>query len=98
MGDLRLDPCLQGGGIRVDSGTVTITASSITGNTAVGRVRAHLRKFPIAPTGDSCLVRCLQGAGVFVTSGTVSIVNSQVYSNQVDNIFVRAHAQKFPSP
>ena len=53
MQDSRFDPCLQGGSIFVDSGTVTITASSITassitGNTAVG-VRAHVQKFPWSP-------------------------------------------------
>jgi len=89
---------LQGGGVYVDSrnsGTVTITSSSIYGNTA-NQVRAHVQKFPSpqCETHDLCVV--LQGGGVYVYSGTVSIVDSQVYSNQAS--YVRAHAQKFPSP
>ena len=38
-------PCLQGGGVRVQSGTVTITSSSIYGNTATN-VRAYVQHFP----------------------------------------------------
>jgi hypothetical protein len=45
MGDLRLARCLQGGGVYINSGTVTITSSSIYGNTA-SEVCAHLQKFP----------------------------------------------------
>ncbi len=37
--------CLQGGGVYVGSGTVTITSSSIYGNTAYD-VRAHVQKVP----------------------------------------------------
>jgi len=37
--------CLQGGGVYVSYGTVTITSSSIYGNRA-GYVRAHVQKFP----------------------------------------------------
>jgi hypothetical protein len=48
MGDSRFDPCLQGGGVYVSSGTVTIRSSSIYGNTA-GKVRAHVQKFPLPP-------------------------------------------------
>ncbi len=36
--------CLQGGGVYVSSGTVTITSSSIYGNKA-SNVRAHAQKF-----------------------------------------------------
>jgi hypothetical protein len=36
MGDSRFARCLQGGGVMVHSGTVMITSSSITGNTAFG--------------------------------------------------------------
>ena len=45
MGDSRFACCLQGGGVYVGSGTVTITSSSIYGNTAY-YVRAHVQKFP----------------------------------------------------
>jgi hypothetical protein len=38
--------CLQGGGVYVSSGTVTITSSSITGNTASVDVRAYVQNFP----------------------------------------------------
>jgi hypothetical protein len=48
MGDSRVAPCLQGGGVFVSYGTVTITSSSITGNTASGSVRARVQ---IAPMG-----------------------------------------------
>jgi hypothetical protein len=50
MGSSQFARCLQGGGVYVYSGTVTITSSSIYGNTA-GYVRAHVQKFPIAPLG-----------------------------------------------
>jgi hypothetical protein len=43
--------CLQGGGVFVRSGTVTISSANISGNTA-GGVRASLAcKSPIAPMG-----------------------------------------------
>jgi len=45
MGNSRFARCLQGGGVYVTSGTVTITSSSIYGNTVNG-VRAHVQKFP----------------------------------------------------
>jgi hypothetical protein len=145
-GKLTIACCMQGGGIYVSSGTVTITSSSISGNTA-NYVRAHAQKFPrwethvllvvcrvavsmlgatmigqaqwqshrapsvgtqqegcalvlkISHLGDSRFACRLQGGGVLVYDSydsTVSIVNSQVYSNWA--YFVRAHAQKFPSP
>ena len=53
MGDSRVACCLQGGGVYVSSGTVTITSSSITGNTASGDVRAHVQNFP-SPRWESC--------------------------------------------
>ncbi len=46
MGDSRFAHYLQGGGVYVSSGTVTITSSSIYGNTASYVVRAHVQKFP----------------------------------------------------
>ncbi len=48
MGDLSFAPCLQGGGIFVNSGTVTITASSISGN-AASYVRDQVQKFLSPP-------------------------------------------------
>jgi hypothetical protein len=60
---LTIACCLQGGGVYVDSGTVTMTSSSIHGNTA-GYVRAHVQKFPLPPHGkiadalDSRLLKC----------------------------------------
>ena len=44
--------CLQGGGVRIYSGTVTFSLCTITGNTA-GYVRAHAQKFP-SPRWESC--------------------------------------------
>jgi hypothetical protein len=84
--------CLQGGGVHLNSGTVTITSSSIFGNTAYD-VRAHL---PIAVIGDSRFARCLQGGGVHVNSDTVTITSSSIYGNTA--YWVRAHLQNFPSP
>jgi len=52
MGDSCFAHCLQGGGVYVSSGTVTITSSSITGNTAL-YVRAHVQKFP-SPRWEDC--------------------------------------------
>jgi hypothetical protein len=48
MGDSRLARCLQGGGIQVDGGTVSIVNSQIYSNT-VTYVRTHLQKFPSPP-------------------------------------------------
>jgi hypothetical protein len=48
MGDSYFAHCLQGGGVYVSSGTVTITSSSITGNTA-NYVRVHVQKLPSPP-------------------------------------------------
>jgi hypothetical protein len=45
MADSHFARCLQGGGVYVSCGTVTITSSSIYGNTA-RYVRAHVQKFP----------------------------------------------------
>jgi hypothetical protein len=45
-GNSRFARCLQGGGIRVDGGTVTISSCTISGNTAY-YVRAHPQKFPM---------------------------------------------------
>jgi hypothetical protein len=101
MGDSRVACWLQGGGVAVRSGTVTISSCTISGNTA-GFVRAHPQKFPsprwenCAPMGDSRFARCLQGGGVYVNGGTVSIVNSQIYSNRAT--YVRADIRNFPSP
>ena len=52
MGDSRFARCLQGGGVYVSSGTVTITSSLIYGNTAFN-VRAHVLKFPL-PQWKNC--------------------------------------------
>ena len=96
MGNSQFARCLQGGGVYVSSGTVTITSSSIYENTPAMNVRAHVQKFPLPPWETHDLRVVLQGGGVYVYTGTVSIVNSQVYSNQATN--VRARLQKFPSP
>jgi hypothetical protein len=45
MGDSRFARCLQGGGVYVGDGTVSIVNSQIYSNTAQ-YVRAHLHKFP----------------------------------------------------
>ena len=129
---LRL--CLQGGGVLVESGTVSFLSCTITGNTA-GNVRAQLKtshhpggknadalalisrlhncerrfgqlqdvraaqtsKVPIAPMGFSHVLRvCSQGGGVAVWGGTVTFSSCTITGNTAG--YVRAHAQKFPSP
>jgi hypothetical protein len=46
MGNSRFARCLQGGGVAVFGGTVTISSCTISGNTAQN-VRAHPLKFPM---------------------------------------------------
>jgi hypothetical protein len=52
MGDSRFARCLQGGGVAVVGGSVSIVNSQIYSNTA-SYVRAHLQKFPL-PRWESC--------------------------------------------
>jgi hypothetical protein len=56
MEDSRFAHCLQGGGVYVLTGTVTITSSSIYGNTA-GYVRAHVQNFP-SSRWENALLTC----------------------------------------
>ena len=57
------------------------------------------RKDTIALMGISHVLRlCLQGGGVFVQGGTVAISSCTISGNQAPGSYVRAHAQKFPSP
>jgi hypothetical protein len=50
--------CLQGGGVYVQGGTVTLSSCTITGNTA-RYVRAHAQNFPSPPWETHvCLVVC----------------------------------------
>ena len=54
-------------------------------------------KVPIAPMGISHVSRlCLQGGGVYIYSATVSFSSCTITGNTAQ--YVRAHAQKFPSP
>jgi len=70
-GKLTIARCLQGGGVYIDSGSVTITSSSIHGNSAF-YVRAQVQKFPSPPCGrlTFCSLfagrwcRCLERHGV----------------------------------
>ena len=98
MGDSHVACCLQGGGVYVSSGTVTITSSSITGNTASGDVRAYVQNFP-SPRWDltNVLRLCFQGGGVYINSGTVTISSCTISGNTAADI-VRAHIQKLSSP
>eukprot|EP00900_Chrysochromulina_parva_P004464 jgi/Chrpa1/14018/Chrysochromulina_OHIO_Genome00000092-RA len=73
MGDSCLPRCLQGGGVVVYSGTVSIVNSQVYSNHPTN-VRAHAQNFPSPPWET-------HGGGVAVLGGTVSIVNSQIYSN-----------------
>jgi hypothetical protein len=94
--------CLQGGGVYVGRGTVTISSSTISGNTA-DYARAHAQKFP-SPPWETHVALCLQGGGVYrvyvysdVQSGTVTISSSTITGNTAEQD-VRAHYREFPSP
>ena len=52
MGNSRFARCLQGGGVAVFGGTVTISSCTISWNTA-SIVRAHPQEFPM-PRWESC--------------------------------------------
>jgi hypothetical protein len=70
----RFAHCLQGGGVFVQGGTVSIVNSQIYSNTA-SQVRAsHTCKLPIAPMGDSRFAHCLQGGGV-------AVVRTQIFKS-----------------
>jgi hypothetical protein len=96
MGDSRFARCLQGGGVLVLGGSVTISSCTISGNTAANVRALTLSKVPIAPMGDSRFARCLQGGGVYVGGGTVTISSCTISGNTAS--LVRAHPQKFPLP
>eukprot|EP00900_Chrysochromulina_parva_P006723 jgi/Chrpa1/16051/Chrysochromulina_OHIO_Genome00018894-RA len=75
---------LDGGGVYVASGTVTLSSCTISGNTA-NSVSPHVQKFP-SPRWETHVL--LVGGGVAVWGGTVSIVNSQIYSNTASTILL----------
>ena len=82
--------CLQGGGVSVNSGTVTIMSSLIFGNAAAPTVCTHVQKVSISLFGDSRFARCLQGGGVYVEGGTVAISWCTISGNTAYDT-VRAH-------
>ncbi len=92
----RFARCLQGGGVNVQTGgTVVISSSTISGNTAP-YVRAHVQKFLIADGISSHLLRlclCLQGGGVIVY-GVVTLSSCTITGNTAGS--VRGHAQNLP--
>ena len=69
MGDSCFAPCLQGGGVNVGGGTVTLSSCTITGNTAY--VRAHAQ-IPHRPDGKIADVLALILACTTNTSGNYS--------------------------
>ena len=88
---------LQGGGVYVYSSTVTMTSCSITGNTASRSVRAHVETSHRPDGIFTCFALVLaQGGGVYFESGTVTFSSCTITGNSAQ--YVRAHAQKFPSP
>ena len=89
---LRL--CLQGGGLLINSGTVTFSSCTITGNSA-SSVRAQLESSH-RPHGRLMFCSFLQGGGVYVAGGTVTFSSCTITDNSAQA--VRAHAQNFPSP
>ena len=60
---------LQGGGVFVYSGTVTMTSCSITGNTASGSVRAHVET---SHRPDGIFMFCACACRAAVCSSTVA--------------------------
>ena len=66
---LRL--CLQGGGVRINSGTVSFSSCNITGNSA-GYVRDHAQKFPSPRWDFHMFCACVCRAAV--SSSTMSRV------------------------
>ena len=92
--ETHVSRCLQGGGVYVQGGIVTLSSCTISGNTA-NNVRARLQKFP-SPPCETHVARCLQGGGVFVNGGTVTLSSCTISGNTADN--VRAHLRKFPWP
>jgi len=55
MGDSRIARCLQGGGVSVWGGTVSIVNSQIYSNTATPYVRTDIRNFP-SPRWENALL------------------------------------------
>ena len=91
LGNSRFARCLQGGGVAAEP--VYVCANNCVGNVGNGvcsdgglgaeEYRCHF--------GNDC-----NDCGWRSIGCTVSIVNSKIYSNTA--VYVRAHAQKFPSP
>ena len=81
---LRL--CLQGGAVGVQSGSVTFSSCTITGNTATGFVCAHVRKFP-SPRLENALLTYPNRFSSFMIDLPVS-----------STCHLRLKLQKFPSP
>jgi len=85
MGDSRFARCLQGGGVLVQGGTVSIVSSQVYSN-QVPYVRARLQKFPSPRWDTHMFARCLQGGGIRVDGGSVSLIYCQVHSNQASYV------------
>ena len=81
---------LQGGGVYVYSGTVTMTSCSITGNTASGSVRALVQNFP-SPRWEIALLTCptesycLSHGICYVTS---VVISRSLFPTQGPNVYV----------
>jgi hypothetical protein len=85
MGNSRFARCLQGGGVAVLGGTVTISSCTISGNTALN-VRARPQKFP-SPRWEICRRACLDSR--LATLADIP-VNYRMY--------VLQRPRNFPSP
>ena len=59
MGDSHFARCLQGGGVAVYRGTVSIVNSQIYSNTADNVRASHACKLPIAPMGKCLVDMCI---------------------------------------
>jgi hypothetical protein len=94
MGDSRFARCLQGGGVYVQGGTVSIVNSQVYSNRAT-YVRAHVQKFPSPDEIFTCFAH-VQGGGIRIDGGTVTFSSCTINGNQA--FFVRAHVQNFPPP
>ena len=73
------------------------THACTTANASVNYRMYVLQRPCKVPMGFSHVLRlCLQGGGVYISNGTVAFSSCTITGNSAP--FVRAHAQKFPSP
>ena len=73
-----------GGAVFNHGGTVTVTNSTLAGNTAAGGVGGSANGQPAAPSGNG------SGGGIFNLNGTLTVTSSTIAANTGDGVFVLA--------